>query len=215
MKLPPVGKGAQMMMMNGMMNPQMMNAPKGLRNCGAMPHENHSQMMNAQKGEKGGGGNGKKGGGGDGGSGGVMPVQVNDGKNGNGGKKGGGVAGSTNNQPQGGGNKNNSNKNGGGNNNKYGNNGHGSGGDDNMGKKGNGMIREGIVQPMNNGMPNIGNGGGAHPSINGANVGPIGNMSTPMGGPISTNMPMPMNQMGNVPAVQRFPTGASPGGIDN
>ncbi|CAL0334619.1 unnamed protein product [Lupinus luteus] len=195
MKLPPMDNAAQMMMM--------MNAQKGAGNGGAMLSGNHPQMMNAQKGENGGGCNGggsqKKGGGGGGGA---MPAQVNDGKNGNGGKKG---AGGGNNQAQGGGNKNNV---------KNGNAGGGGGGNPNMngngGTKGNGIMGEGVVQPMNNnGLPNMGGGGGGG-GMNGANVGPMGNMSIPMVPPMGSNMPMPMKNMGSIP--QGLPAGAAPGG---
>ncbi|KAE9599042.1 putative heavy metal-associated domain, HMA, WD40/YVTN repeat-like-containing [Lupinus albus] len=159
MQMPPMDNGAQMMKMNGMMNPQMMNAQKGAGNGGAMLNGNHPQMMNAQKGENGGGGSQKKGGGGSGGGGGgAVPVQVNG------------------------------------------------------GKKGNGIMGEGVVQPMNNnGMPNMGGGGGGGGGgMNGANVGPMGNMSIPIVPSVGNNMAM--NHMASIPSAQGLPAGAAPGG---
>ena len=89
--------------------------------------------------------------------------------------------------------KNGNNKNNGGGGGIPNNNGNG-------GKKGNNGMAEG-VQAMNM-FPNM---GGHNPSLVGANVGPMNNMSIPMGN-------MPMTQMGNIPAVQGLPAAAAMNG---
>ncbi|GMI64504.1 hypothetical protein HRI_000119700 [Hibiscus trionum] len=171
------------------MKPVTGNTPKGMPNnmmmLNGMMNGNHPQLMNAQKGAQNAaanaGGNGKKRGNG-GGAGGGNGVPLAGGNNGNGGGGGGGKTGGKN----GGGLPQEVNKNGGGNN-----------GGSNGGKKG------------KNGAP-IGVSDGFLPMGGGANGGNIGHQRA-----AAMNMAMgqvgglPINQMGNIPAVQGLPAPAA------
>ncbi|XP_039015466.1 heavy metal-associated isoprenylated plant protein 32-like isoform X2 [Hibiscus syriacus] len=169
------------------MKPMMGNAPKGMPNNMMMLNGNHPQLMHAQKvaqnAAANAGGNGKKGG------------PVAGGNNGNGGKKGGAPGGNNN-----GGNPNQGGKNGGKN---------GSSLPQEVNKNGGGY----------NGVPNGGNGGKM--GNNGAPIGVSHRFPPANGGDMghqraaAMNMAMgqmgslPMNQMGNIPAVQGLPASSA------
>ncbi|GMJ08309.1 hypothetical protein HRI_004500100 [Hibiscus trionum] len=164
------------------MKPVMGNAPKGMPINMMVLNANHPQNAAA---------NGKKGGAG------ANGVPVAGGNNGNGGKKGGPAGGNPN---QGGGGGKNGGKNGGALPQEVNKNGGGNHGGPNGSKKGN----NGAPMGVSDGFPTMGAG------PNGGNMGlqRAAAMNMAMGQMGS----LPMNQMGNIPAVQGLPAAAAMNG---